>query len=196
MAVAGCGTVTGEPLGPGDMHFSWAAGCGRNIPDLQSSAVAQDRPDVVVWLSSWESVDRLVGDQIVRLETPSGFQAVYDLVDQAVQRLTSTGARVAFLTMPPQATADDVPQTAPDTQARYRLMNELLTWYAYRHPASTFVVDFSAAVCPGGAPCPEVVDGVRPRPIDGHHFSSAGAAWIAPWIVAEVTAPRLLPSHN
>ena len=134
VAVAGCGTVTGEPLGPGDTRFSWTAGCSRNIPDLQSGAVAKDRPDVVVWLSSWEGADRILGDQTVRIETPAGFQTVYDLVDQAVQRLTSTGARVAFLTMPPQATADDVAQPAADTQARYRLMNELLTWYAYRHP--------------------------------------------------------------
>jgi hypothetical protein len=132
----------------------------------------------------------------VRIESASGFQTIYDLVDQAVQRLTSTGARVAFLTMPPQASADDVADPSAEVQARYRLMDELLEWYAYQHPATTFVVDLSAKVCPGGAPCPEVVDGVRPRPIDGHHFGSEGGAWVAPWIVAQLTAPRLLASQN
>jgi hypothetical protein len=195
VAVPGCGTVAGEPLGPGDARYSWTAGCGRNIPGLETSAVAQDRPDLVVWLSSWEGSDRILGDQTVRIESASGFQTIYDLVDQAVQRLTSTGARVAFLTMPPQASADDVADPSAEVQARYRLMDELLEWYAYQHPATTFVVDLSAKVCPSGAPCPQVVDGVRPRPIDGHHFGSDGGAWVAPWIVAQLTAPRLLPAR-
>ena len=61
VAVPGCGTVAGEPLGPGDARYSWTAGCGRNIPGLETSAVAQDRPDLVVWLSSWEGADRILG---------------------------------------------------------------------------------------------------------------------------------------
>ncbi|HZP28662.1 MAG TPA: acyltransferase family protein [Acidimicrobiia bacterium] len=196
IAVPGCGTIAGEPLGPGDARYSWTAGCGRNIPDLQSSAVAQNRPDVVVWLSGWESADRILGDKTVRIESPDGFQTVYDLVDQAVQRLTSTGARVAFLTMPPQTSADDVAHPSTELQRRYRLMDELLEWYAYRHPATTFVVDLSTKVCPGGPPCPEVVDGVRLRPVDGHHFSADGGAAVAPWILDQVTTPRAMASHN
>ena len=195
-AVSGCGTITGEPIGPGDARYAWTAGCGRNIPALQSGAVAQDRPDVIAWLSTWESADRIIGDQTIRLESPSGFQTIYDLVDQAVQRLTSTGARIAFLTMPPLVSADEVAQPSADTQYRYRLINELLEWYAYNHPATTFVVDLSSVVCPGGTPCPEVVDGVRLRPVDGHHFSGAGGSVVAPWIVQQVMAPRLMASHN
>jgi hypothetical protein len=196
IAVPGCGTIAGEPIGPGDARYSWTAGCGRDIPDLQSSAVAQNRPDVVVWLSSWESSDRIVGDQTDRIGTANGFQAIYGLVDQAVQRLTSTGARVAFLTMPPLVSADDVAEPSSDTQNRYRLMDELLEWYAYQHPATTFVVDLANQVCPGGPPCPQVVGGVRLRPVDGHHFSSAGGDAIAPWIIQQVTAPRELPTRN
>ncbi len=196
IAVAGCGTISGEPLGPDDVRYSWTAGCGANIPGLQSTAVAHYRPDLVVWLSSWEGADRIVDGQTVRIESAAGFQKIYDLVDQAVQRLTATGARVAFLTMPPQASGSDVADPSAEVQTRYRLMDDLLEWYAYQHPATTFVVDLSAKVCPGAAPCPEVVDGVRPRPVDGHHFSSDGGAWVAPWLIAQVTAPRLLRAHN
>jgi peptidoglycan/LPS O-acetylase OafA/YrhL len=195
-AVSGCGTISGEPLGPNDIHYSWTAGCGRNVPGLQSNAVARFRPDVVVWLSSWEGFDRAIGDRIARIDEAGGFQTIYDLVDESVQRLTATGAKVAFLTVPPQVTADDVAKTGEDLERRYRLLDELLTWYAYQHPATTYVVDLSAKVCPGGVPCPEVVDGVRPRPVDGHHFSSSGAAWVAPWIIQQVTATRLMPSHD
>jgi hypothetical protein len=196
IAVPGCGTIAGEPIGPGDARYSWTAGCGRNIPDLQTSAVDRDRPDVVAWLSSWESNDRILDGQTVRIETAAGFQTVYDLVDQAVQRLTSTGARVAFLTMPPLVAADDIAEPSGETQSRYRLMDELLEWYAYRHPATTFVVDLSAMVCPGGTPCPQEVGGVRLRPVDGHHFSAAGGSVVAPWIIQQVTAPRMLATHN
>ncbi|MCZ7536496.1 MAG: hypothetical protein M5T61_11720 [Acidimicrobiia bacterium] len=40
------------------------------------------------------------------------------------------------------------------------------------------MIDFASLVCPGGAPCPEEVDGVRLRP-DGAHFTEETAPWIA-----------------
>ena len=61
----------------------------------------------------------VLGDETVRIETPAGFQTgLRPGVDQAVHRLTSTGGERPFLTMPPQATADDVAQPAAETQAR------------------------------------------------------------------------------
>ena len=75
-------------------------------------------------------------------------------------------------------------------------MNELLTWYAYHHPATTFVVDLSAKVCPSGTPCPQEMNGVRLRPVDGHHFSTEGGNTVAPWIIQQLTSSRLMASHN
>ena len=194
--LSGCGTVIGEPTGDDGTAYPWAADCARKIPGLQTAAVTRNRPDVIAWLSSWEAADRILGGELVRVETPSGFQTIYDLIDQAVQRLTATGARVAFLTLPPATNGDDVAPPTDNTLNRDRLMDEMLTWYAYRHPATTYVVDFSDKVCPGGPPCPEVVDGVRLRPNDGNHYSPTGAAAVAPWILAQVTTPRLMASHN
>ena len=187
IAVPGCGTITGEPVGPGDIRFSWAAGCGENIPGIQSRAVDQYRPDLVVWLSSWESADRIVDGQMVRMRSADGFKVIGGLLDQAVTRLTATGARVAFLTMPQVANSPDLGTPSDEIQLRYELLDELLRNYSSEHPQSTFVVDLAEEICPGGPPCPEEIDGIRPRPNDGHHFSHEGADWIAPWLLDRLT---------
>ena len=73
--------------------------------------------------------------------------------------------------------------------ARTQHLDYLLRLYALEHAASTFVVDLSGMVCPGGPPCPQVVGGVELRPRDGRHFGDAGAAWTAPRVLdALVTA--------
>ena len=56
-------------------------------------------------------------------------------------------------------------------------LNELYTQYARAHSATVSVVDFAAAVCPGGPPCPRTVDGIEPRPLDGMHFTPQTATW-------------------
>ena len=39
-------------------------------PTCSRQPCGADRPDVVAWLSGWESADRILGDQTVRIETP------------------------------------------------------------------------------------------------------------------------------
>ena len=184
VSAPGCGMITGLPMiAPGGNEtISWAKTCDQNIPRIETEAVQNARPDVVTWLSYWDSNDRVIGDHVLRFGTDAGDIEFLGLVDQAVGRLTATGARVAFLTAPPTTIGTDASPDPVDVQ-RTQHLDYLLRRYALEHPATTFVVDLSAMVCPGGPPCPQVVGGVELRPRDGRHFDDAGAAWTAPRVL-------------
>jgi len=52
-------------------------------------------------------------------------------------------------------------------------------------------------VCPDGAPCPTVVDGIVLRPKDGGHYEAEGADWVAPQLMDQLfTALRTLESRT
>jgi peptidoglycan/LPS O-acetylase OafA/YrhL len=195
VAVPGCGLFTGEPLAPDDSHLSWAAGCGNLMVRLQTESVQEYRPDVVVWLSSWETADRIVDGTQFQMDSPPGIQMTLQLIDEAVSRLTSTGARVAFLTIAP--TLPTLEYGAPTAEATKRvlLLDQLLEQYASEHPATTFVVPLADQYCPGLSNCPQSIGGIDVRIADGRHFSAPGAAWLAPWIFDQLSAPRVVPAH-
>jgi peptidoglycan/LPS O-acetylase OafA/YrhL len=186
VSVPGCGLITGLPapdLGP---PVAWAQTCSDSIPQIENRAAATN-PDIVTWLSSWENSDRIVNGQGVQFGTPAGDAAILQLIDQAVGRLTATGARVAMFTLPDPTTSSDLPPpTAADITAVHRL-NTLLREYVHQHPTTTFLVDLAAIVCPS-TPCPPTVDGVTLRPHDGRHFADAGPAWVAPLVFNQLMA--------
>ncbi|HZP28588.1 MAG TPA: acyltransferase family protein [Acidimicrobiia bacterium] len=193
IAIPGCGVVTGEPLAPDDSHLSWAAGCGKDMARLQLTAVQKLRPDVVLWMSSWETADRIVDGTQYDMDSIDGIRMTLQLVDEAVHRLTSTGARVAFLTIAP--TLPTLEYGAPTAEATRRvlLLDRLLTQYAADHPATSFAVPLADQYCPGLKDCPQQIGGIDVRNADGRHFSPAGAAWISPWVLDQLTAPRPVP---
>ena len=49
-------------------------------------------------------------------------------------------------------------------------------------PEHTALLDLASTVCNDGPPCPQSVDGVELRPVDGVHFGPDGARWVARWI--------------
>jgi peptidoglycan/LPS O-acetylase OafA/YrhL len=194
IVVPGCGVFRGEPLAEDDTHLSWAAGCGTLVPRLQLQAVQRYRPDVVMWLSSWETADRIVDGQQFTMDTPDGIAKTNALIDETVGRLTSTGARVAFFTIAPTLTTLAYGAPTAEATKRVLLLDQLLENYAAAHPATTFIVPLGEQYCPGMNNCPETVSGISPRGNDGRHFSPQGAAWLAPWVLNAVTAPRPIPA--
>jgi peptidoglycan/LPS O-acetylase OafA/YrhL len=195
VAVSGCGVFTGEPLAPDDSHVAWAAGCGSLMVRLQLESVQQYRPDVVLWLSSWETADRIVNGTQFQMDSPTGIQMTLQLIDEAVSRLTSTGARVAFLTIAPTLPTLEYGAPTDEATKRVLLLDQLLEQYASEHPATTFVVPLAEQYCPGLSNCPQSINGVDIRVSDGRHFSLQGSAWLAPWIFDQVSAPRVVPAH-
>jgi peptidoglycan/LPS O-acetylase OafA/YrhL len=194
IAIPGCGVVRGDPLAPDDSHISWAAGCDKDMARLQLNAVQKVRPDVVVWLSSWETADRIVDGQQFVMDTADGIRKTTALVDETVERLTSTGARVGFLTIAP--TLPTLEYGAPTAEATHRvlLLDTILRDYATGHPRTTFVVPLADQYCPGLHDCPQSIDGIDLRNPDGRHFSPRGANWLGPWVIDQLTAPRSVPA--
>jgi hypothetical protein len=184
---------TGEPLAPDGSRLSWTAGCGPLAMRLQLTGVRNVRPDVVIWLSSWETADRIVGGQQFQMDSIDGIAKTMQLIDETVGRLTSTGARVAFLTIAP--TLPTLEYGAPTTEATRRvlLLDELLERYASENPAKAFVVPMADRYCPGLKDCPQSIEGIDVRNADGRHFSPQGAAWLAPWVLDQISAPRPVP---
>jgi hypothetical protein len=85
----------------------------------------------------------------------------------------------------------------PEQAVRTKHLNRLFTEYARSHPNDVAVISLSDLVCPGGAPCPTVRDGIVLRPKDGGHYDAEGAAWVAPRLLDELfDALRELDARN
>lgn len=183
-SVAGCGVIGGQPVDITGAPYKWSAACEDSIPKYQQARVAQYRPDVVVWLSGWDRTERLVNGQRVSPRTIDGRQAFMALIDQAANRLTSTGARLIMLTVAPAAPSDYYPD--PPRDVSIDQLNRLIREYARQHADRVAVVDLAEMLCPKGPPCPESIDGVEPRHRDGNHFEEDTAGWVARRIMPQV----------
>lgn len=178
-ALFGCPVVDGAPVDDNGRPFPTVPVCPVDRPAHYRTAVARFRPDVVVWISGWETSARIVDGQVFRFGTITGNRDLLHRVDDAVHWLTADGARVVFVPLAPSAqpSAHGVP--SPTNDERMVGLANLLGTYAHRHPEAASVVDLPALICPDGPPCPAEVDGVVPRPSDGVHFAGTGAAWVA-----------------
>jgi len=189
----GCGVLTGYPVDDKGVRVPWGVGCSDDEPRIQQETIASLSPQLVVALSSWESADREVNGEIVRIMTPRGEEVWRRLLDEARARLSAGGAKLALVLLPAPAKFSDRGPAKTDVVKRIARMNAIYRRYARDHPDSVVAVDLARIVCPGGAPCPEEVAGIRLRPRDGGHFEVPGATWVAPRlykaIVDAATAP-------
>jgi peptidoglycan/LPS O-acetylase OafA/YrhL len=191
--IPGCGVISGTVLADDGTPIEWAKGCADEVVQKQVDWVNRTQPDLVIWYSSWETADRLVDGQIVRFGTEAGNAVLMRLIDEAVSRLTATGARVVFPTVPPPVATPTFGEPTERQISDVAELNSLLGTYAATHANRAFVVDLAGIVCPGGHPCPSSVDGVVLRPKDGRHFHEGGPAWVASRLLDAVLTPRPLP---
>jgi peptidoglycan/LPS O-acetylase OafA/YrhL len=175
--VAGCGVVGGVATYYDGQIPPHARGCEQLVDDYERKSLDQDRPELVIWMSTWEINDRVVQGERIKFGSAAWDQMMLDKIDEAARRLTASGAHLAITTMAPRAPNQLVTASDDAETSRYERLNELYTQYARAHPATVSVVDFAAAVCPGGPPCPRTVDGIEPRPLDGMHFTPQTATW-------------------
>jgi peptidoglycan/LPS O-acetylase OafA/YrhL len=188
-AVSGCGLVTGRPLDPKEQPYPWSEACDTNMPKIEAAAVRETQPDVVMWLSgSWDERDRIVAGKTIKLGSKSGDRVVTQLIDQAAQRLTASGARLVIVTIAPDAPGT---QLAADPLRNRRLaqLNRLLRSYAAAHRIP--VTDLRSIVCPrtpAGKPCPRMVHGILLRP-DGYHFDVGASRFVAERLLPHVLSP-------
>ena len=184
----GCGMVTGIPASGDGSELPWGRGCANSTLDYLDGAVRQDQPTTVLWLSTWETLGRIIDGKLVEFGTPAFDAALLTEFEETRVHLTSGGAHVVLITNAPRAEHSDTVFNIPDETSRTEHLNQLYKTFAAQHPESVTVVDLAAIVCPSGPPCPEFVDGVRLRPRDGGHYEGDGPAWVAPRLLNAVSA--------
>jgi hypothetical protein len=186
-AFPGCGVAAGLVLDTNDQPVPWARTCADNVPGVLQQTVAEQHPDLVLWFSSWELSDRLdpATNKVLKLGSPANDAALLAGIDNAATTLTSQGARVVFLTVPPRAPSDLRPADGQD--GRYAHYNKLLEEYASEHAKQMSIIDLMPFECPKGPPCPARVNGVVLRP-DGEHFTHQTAPIIAKWLWPQLLA--------
>ena len=184
-SVVGCGIVSDDVTS--DRAFVVPHGteqCHGRVMRSLRRAVDRSRPDVVVWLSSWEKSDLRVGGRVLHAGSPEADRVLTQRADAMVAQLTRTGARVVILTQAARAPGAGLGVSShptPTDDLEFTRLNQLLIRIAARHPTSVGIVDLGALLCPAGPPCPERIDGMRPRP-DGSHFTAESSVWAARWL--------------
>jgi hypothetical protein len=186
--VAGCSVVGGVAVYSNGQIPPGASGCEKLVDDDETTALNRDHPDLVVWVSVWETNDRIVNGKRIKFGSSTWDSMMLDQIDTAARRLTAGGAHLVIATMAPRAPNDLVPASDISEVSRFHRLDELYLQYARSHPDTVSIVDFASAVCPGGPPCPRTVDGIDPRPLDGVHFTPQTAGWAAGHLLDGVLA--------
>jgi len=201
-AVVGCGIVSGETapyFANGFNYAAYTAKCQGEANSVETQAIERYRPSLILWGSTDEKSSIVVGGKVLDAGSPAWKAVMLERMDKRVEQFVATGARVVLLLEPPSVDVGTKPKLTPSDRA-YEQMNALLKEVAARHPHDVAAVDLEARVCPGGPPCPYVVDGfgtsgatvaqavsrtIRP---DTLHYGPASALWVSRWLVPRIEA--------
>jgi lysophospholipase L1-like esterase len=162
-----------------------------------SRAVAAADPDVViVSIGAWEVEDQVLGGRRLRFPSPELDEHLGAQLADAIELLSATGARVAFLSTPCFNQHDDGVNTIGAERnevARVAHFNGLLDDVVGRSGGKAIVVPLAELVCPDGRWIEEI-DGVHLY-FDGMHFTPEAARWVWTRVLPEIRAlaDRSLP---
>jgi peptidoglycan/LPS O-acetylase OafA/YrhL len=193
----GCGVVSDHVFDEAEPFPRGTENCWHWAPQVQHEALARFRPDLVLWVSTWERLNLVVGNRLVRTGSIAWRAELQRRLALAHRRLTADGARLAFVTVAPPGPAamiDGGRIVSPDFDWRFAALNQELARYVVTHP-DTQLVDAAEKLCPNGPPCPEEVGGVKARDGDGVHFPPAGAVWLSRWMLPQLLNPPPGPGH-
>jgi hypothetical protein len=190
-AVFGCGMASGEiTTTRGEQITPHTERCPEMVEAAQVPAVAEMRPDVVLWISLWEKSDMIANGTTLVSGTSAGDAEMLRRMDEALARVTAYGAKVVLVTVAAPAPNDAQGTNSVDAaadDAGYARLDALDRRFTALHPGQVTLVDLAHRVCPSGPPCPETVDGIRMRP-DGRHFTPTAAALEARWLLPQIVA--------
>ncbi|MBV8463686.1 MAG: acyltransferase [Acidimicrobiales bacterium] len=198
--ILGCGVVDGPEVQLMGTRYATPLACGGSseTPGADNrpwqiqwqSAIFEVRPNVVVLLAGrWEVVDRKYQGAWTNILNPAFAAYVKAQLEQASHLVTSTGARMVFLTAPCTDEGEQ-PDGAPwpeDDPARLAVFNKLVRQVAAAHPQTDSVVNLFGAVCPKDR-YTSSVGGVAVRRTDGVHFTVAGGQYLAPFLMPPIVA--------
>jgi peptidoglycan/LPS O-acetylase OafA/YrhL len=202
-AIGGC-SVTGEVLLEPDaspLPGTADSQCPTVVPQTQDAMIAADHPDIVVWWDRFSITGFQTADgERVAAGSDRFWELKRTVLDDAVHRLTSGGAKVVFVaTEPPGIALDDRAQCPGCTRpwiafeiAHYedvtQRWNAMMRDYARKHPDLAGFVSVTDTICARDvSPCDDRIDGVPARP-EGTHYGDVGKP-----IVVEALLDALAP---
>jgi peptidoglycan/LPS O-acetylase OafA/YrhL len=187
-SILGCPLFTGDRVFDG-VETDGGAQCAPWRAD-RDRWLHEWKPDVVAVLSGvWDLYDRVVDGRHLAFGTPE-FDAWYSHnLDALITKLSSTGARVAILTVPcndrpDTVSGDQLPENDPTRVAH---LNGLYVAAVRRNPQAAALIDLDSFVCPGGK-FVSTRNGVSVRADDGVHFSVDGAQLTGTWLIPRLQA--------
>ena len=176
-ATPGCSMLRGVTVAANGHPYPWSRPCAKAIPPaLRTVVTTAPRPDLVIWLSTWDAVDRDLGGRRVELGSPAGRVVLGREVRRTADLLTARGARLVILTVPEPVTGSVAVLPGLDEAERVRELNRLYQRSGPTADGRVSVFDLSSIVCPSGR-CPHRVKGIELRP-DGAHFGTEGSAFV------------------
>ncbi len=168
------GTVDPPTPGCADWRTGWRAGIDRLRPDV-----------VGLLIGRWEVSDHLWGGQWTHVGEPAWDAHLVAEIDQAVDILSSDGARVVLFTMPfidPPTEAANGSMFPENDPARIEEFNRLLVEAADRRRSAATLVDLNRLLDPDGHYQAEL-RGFAVRWSDGIHITFAGGTLLQPAIL-------------
>jgi SGNH domain (fused to AT3 domains) len=193
LAFGGCAITGAFQVDAEGKPFWWSSRCSDGFAEMQSKAMNDFSPEVVVWYSNRErQTFRVKGRDLVS-GTPE-FVRVRDAdLERAYHRFAARGARIAIVLPVPRSPStegycglapdDAICLTDEDYHASFASLRAAFRRLADRHPDRVSLVNVDDILCPNGRDCPVLMsDGQAVRP-DGIHFSESGAAWFSPLLI-------------
>ena len=176
-ATPGCSMLRGVTVAANGHPYPWSRPCAQAIPPALRTVVdTAPRPDLVLWLSTWDAVDRELGGHRVELGSQTGRVVLSREVKRTAALLTARGARLVILTVPQPVAGSVAVLPGLDEAKRVRELNRLYQRSGPTADGRVSIFDLSTIVCPGGR-CPRRVRGIELRP-DGAHFGTTGSAYV------------------
>ncbi len=159
----------------------------KDWPSRWRSYVDVFQPDVVVVLvGAWDTYDLEVEGRLLEFGTAEGDAYALSELNEAVDVLSSGGAKVVLLTVPYPGRRDlglDVGGARVDP-ARVDRLNDLYREIARQRLGQVTVLDLNRFLSPAGGNA-DVSDGTDMRS-DELHFTTEGADVIAAWLAPEI----------
>src|SRR5947208_9737442 len=168
-AVLGCGVIDGQPVLDNGHPYVDTVGdtrrCAGTTESAQGRILDTQHPDLIVWLSGWESwPNRVLDGQLVQFGTIRGNRAILAHIDASAARLAAGGARLVFMPVAPNAYPSVRGFPNPPGDARLVQLAKLLRSYVRQHAERASLIDLPTILCPNGGTCPgEIAPGIRPR---------------------------------
>lgn len=184
-AIPACGFAVPFPVRNDGAAFPWSDRCASHIGQAVERVRDADI-DLFVLLSTNDLSDQRVDGRHVTFGSLEGSRLLLSRTEELVDELTRGGAHMALLTVATRSPgpagwgANDDPERRA---ARYRDLLE----HVVRPRERVAIVDYAERVCPGGPPCPRVVQNRTMRP-DGLHLTDDDALRVSIWLLADLVA--------